>query len=328
MKRILQPIFLRIARSLGISEIQSVLDNLHNDMKNLRDGCDAMSSISERRTIETRDALLVGQAQLAADFHDEIVRLSRKTDSLSATTHGIRTENVIKTGTMQEVDNSQIEDSFYMALEDHFRGSEISITERQETYIPMVMSSISDIHALLDIGCGRGEWLALLKDKGISSWGIDTNSASIEMCTAKGLDVRAGDLRLVLPTLEEGSLGAVTMFQVMEHLTFPVLIDTFRQILRILRPGGVLIAEVPNAKNLRVSAGTFWIDPTHQRPLYPELLLFLAREVGYSGTEGLYLNKLSPDYDLSSLAEGPRAALESVVNAVDTFGDFALIARK
>jgi SAM-dependent methyltransferase len=105
-----------------------------------------------------------------------------------------------------------------------------------------------------------------------------------------------------------------------------VLVDTFRLILRALKPGGVLIAEVPNAKNLRVSAGTFWIDPTHQRPLFPEFLQFLAKELGFSKADGLYVNNLSPVHDLSSLEAPVRHALQSVLDAVDTFGDFALIA--
>jgi O-antigen chain-terminating methyltransferase len=91
-------------------------------------------------------------------------------------------------------------------------------------------------------------------------------------------------------------------------------------------PGGRLIAEVPNAKNLRVSAGTFWIDPTHQRPLFPELLMFLATEVGFSQADGVYANNLAPQHDLSGLPDGATTALRSVVDAVDGPGDFALIA--
>jgi O-antigen chain-terminating methyltransferase len=179
---------------------------------------------------------------------------------------------------------------------------------------------------LLDIGCGRGEWLSVLKDNNISASGVDSNVSCVEDCKSKGLSVVQADLLDALRKTPEHSLGAVTMFQVMEHLPFPVLVETFRLILRALKPGGVLIAEVPNAKNLRVSAGTFWIDPTHQRPLFPEFLQFLAKELGFAKADGLYVNNLSPHHDLSSLEAPVRNALQSVLDAVDTFGDFALIA--
>jgi len=75
-----------------------------------------------------------------------------------------------------------------------------------------------------------------------------------------------------------------------------------------------------------VSAGTFWIDPTHQRPLFPELLIFLASEIGFTKADSHYTNNLSPNHDLSGLPQGATAALQSVIDAIDGPGDFALIA--
>lgn len=347
MKRILRPIFARIARSLGISEIQVILENLSNDIVAVREGCDAMNSVGERRTAETRDALMnqlmktsdavtglqTEMSQQLSEHRDrttnelsaqrrriDMVRASLENNSHSPTTEGNRV-------TSSSSDESRIDDSLYMALEDHFRGSEASIKERQSVYLPYVQEIVTDDAPLLDIGCGRGEWLTLLKENGIAASGIDTNTTCVHDCKSKNLDVSLRDLVDELTQTPEGSLGAVTMFQVMEHLPFLVLIDAFRLIRRALKPGGILIAEVPNAKNLRVSAGTFWIDPTHQKPLYPELLQFLATETGFSSADGLYLNNLSPGYDLSSLSDGARQAVESLVNAIDTFGDFALVAR-
>lgn len=347
MKQILRPIFARIARSLGIAEIQTVVHNLGNDIVAVREGCDAMSSIAERRTIETRDMLLqqlTATSDLVSIMHTDLsqqhanlqqtvnaelssqrrridmVRASAERAQVQATTH--ETQHISR-----QPDLPSIDDSLYMALEDHFRGSEASIKERQTAYLPYVRAVVSRDSPLLDIGCGRGEWLTLLKENGLDARGIDTNTTCVHDCLSKELNVSLRDLVEELEETPEASLGAVTLFQVMEHLPFPVLIDTFRLIRRALKPGGVLIAEVPNAKNLRVSAGTFWIDPTHQKPLYPELLQFLATETGFSSAEGLYMNNLNPGYDLSSLADGARQAVESLVNAVDTYGDFALVAK-
>jgi O-antigen chain-terminating methyltransferase len=148
----------------------------------------------------------------------------------------------------------------------------------------------------------------------------------IAECREEGLDVIHEGLLEYISQRPDASVGAYTLFQVLEHLPFPVLIETLRQMRRTLVPGGRLIAEVPNAKNLRVSAGTFWIDPTHQRPLFPELLIFLASEIGFAQSNGHYTNNLSPNHDLSGLPQGATTALQSVIDAIDGPGDFALIA--
>jgi O-antigen chain-terminating methyltransferase len=343
MKRLLRPLFVRLARSLGISELQQHTSDVSEEIGRLRDGVEAMSSLAERRATELREMLFLHseetRSSVLKQFDERTLEISTKSDAdlnamrrsidLIRSSAGASSGTSVSSAPPQPVvlQNEQvIEDSLYVALEDHFRGAESVIKERQASYLPHITSVVSADAPLLDIGCGRGEWLSVLKDNNISASGVDSNIACVEDCKSKGLAVVQADLLDALRNTPEHSLGAVTMFQVMEHLPFPVLVETFRLILRALKPGGVLIAEVPNAKNLRVSAGTFWIDPTHQRPLFPEFLQFLAKELGFTKADGLYVNNLSPQHDLSSLEEPVRNALQSVLDAVDTFGDFALIA--
>jgi SAM-dependent methyltransferase len=343
MKRLLRPLFKRLARSLGVLELQEQTSNVSEEIVRLRDGVEALSSLAERRATELREMLFLHADETRSSLIEDVNQRASQVEAKSAADVNAmrRSIDLIRSSTSNGGGNSTtssntqavasqnevvIEDSLYVALEDHFRGAESVIKERQASYLPYITSTVSVDAPLLDIGCGRGEWLAVLKDNNISASGIDSNIACIDDCKSKGLSVVQADLLDALRQTPEHSLGAVTMFQVMEHLPFPVLVETFRLILRALKPGGVLIAEVPNAKNLRVSAGTFWIDPTHQRPLFPELLQFLARELGFHSVEGLYVNNLSPDHDLSSLDDGARAALQSVLDAIDTFGDFALVA--
>lgn len=219
-----------------------------------------------------------------------------------------------------------IDDALYVALENHFRGSRDLVAQRQQDYLPHLPSVISEATPLIDLGCGRGEWLKVLKSQGIPAIGVDSNTVCIAECKEENLAVEENDLLSFLSARPNASVGTYTLFQVLEHLPFPVLIEALREMRRTLVPGGRLIAEVPNAKNLRVSAGTFWIDPTHQRPLFPELLMFLATEVGFAQTDGVYTNNLAPQHDLSGLPDGATNALRSVVDAVDGAGDFALIA--
>ena len=219
-----------------------------------------------------------------------------------------------------------IDDALYVSLENHFRGSRDLVAERQATYIPMLPTVISASSPVVDLGCGRGEWLAVLASRGIPALGVDSNAVCIAECRENGNNAELADLVGFLRNRPDASVGAYTLFQVLEHLPFPVLLETMREMRRTLVPGGRVIAEVPNAKNLRVAAGTFWIDPTHQRPLYPEFLLFLAQEVGFSSADSLYLNDDSPRLDLSGLPEGARIAMERVLEAIDTARDFALVA--
>ena len=219
-----------------------------------------------------------------------------------------------------------IDDGLYVALENHFRGSRNVVAERQREYVDLLPGTITTETPLVDLGCGRGEWLLVLRDLNIPALGVDSNTVCAAECRESGLLIEEKDLLDFLETRPDQSVGAFTLFQVLEHLPFPVLVEVLRHIRRTLVPGGLLIAEVPNAKNLRVASGTFWIDPTHQRPLFPELLLFLATEVGFSKTDGRYVNDLSPEHDLAGLPQGALVALKSLLYAVDGPGDFALLA--
>ena len=225
----------------------------------------------------------------------------------------------------QEV--SVVDDAMYVALEDYFRGNPAEIAQRQKQYIPYVATVVDEEHPLLDIGCGRGEWLELLASAGIPARGIDTNRISVDEACERGLQVELGDVLTVLRAAPRESLGAITLFQVMEHLPFPMLVETFRLAVGALRPGGILIAEIPNTETLAVGATTFWIDPTHQRPLFPGILKFLASEVGFSSIDSVYSTPLAAEPELLGIPEPDRSVLLKLFRRIDGPGDFALIAK-
>lgn len=174
-------------------------------------------------------------------------------------------------------------DALYVAFENRFRGSTAEIAARQARYLDM-MRMIAPVAAggtVLDIGCGRGEWLALLKEGNIAARGVDTNVAMAEQARAQGLDVTEGDAIAHLRMLPDGALAAITAFHVVEHLPFRALVALFDEALRVLQPGGAILFETPNPENLVVGACTFNYDPTHMKPLPPDLLRFLAEARGY-----------------------------------------------
>ena len=116
------------------------------------------------------------------------------------------------------------------------------------------------------------------------------------------------------------------MFQVLEHLPFDVVVNVLREARLVLIPGGVFIGEVPNSETLRVGASTFWIDPTHQRPLFPAVLAFLASSVGFAGVTGKYSSPLAPTPDLIGLPDTATKTILDLHHAINGPGDFALIA--
>jgi len=219
-----------------------------------------------------------------------------------------------------------IDDALYISLEDHFRGDKATVHQRQMEYLPYISHIVSDQFPLVDLGCGRGEWLQVLKENDISARGIDSNTACVAECTENGLSASLGELLDTLTQLPDASCGSITMFQVLEHLPFDVVVNVLRESRRVLIPGGVFIGEVPNSETLRVGASTFWIDPTHQRPLFPAVLAFLASSVGFTGVTGKYSSPLAPTPDLTGLPDSATKTILDLHHAINGPGDFALIA--
>ena len=235
------------------------------------------------------------------------------------------TSIVTTTSALPQVPNI-IDDALYISLEDHFRGDKATVQQRQMEYLPYISGIVSDQFPLIDLGCGRGEWLQVLKDNHIAARGIDSNTACVAECTENGLAASLGELRDTLSQLPDASCGSITMFQVLEHLPFDVVVNVLREARRVLIPGGVFIGEVPNSETLRVGASTFWIDPTHQRPLFPAVLAFLASSVGFAGVTGKYSSPLAPTPDLTGLPDVATKTILDLHHAINGPGDFALIA--
>ncbi|MBE9166038.1 methyltransferase domain-containing protein [Pleurocapsales cyanobacterium LEGE 06147] len=183
-------------------------------------------------------------------------------------------------------------DAFYAAFEDEFRGSREDILNRLKVYLPLIeQAEIGKPESpILDVGCGRGEWLELLKESGYTAKGIDNNRVMLERCSTKKLDVLEADVIAYLQSLADASLGAVTGFHIIEHLQFPVLIKLIEEVFRVLQPGGMAIFETPNPKNLVVGACNFYSDLTHNNPIFPETIQFCLKYQGLLDVQLLYLN--------------------------------------
>jgi SAM-dependent methyltransferase len=169
--------------------------------------------------------------------------------------------------------------SFHECFAAAFRGPEDRVRERQRAYLQVLKG-----HApVLDVGCGRGELLDLLRERGVEGAGVDSDPGMVARCHAKGhRDVVLADANEHLEQLAQGGLGAVFSAQFVEHLP-PHELMRFLELSRSrLRPGGLLVAETVNP-HAPHALKTFWVDPTHRHPIFPEALLVLCRMAGFAG---------------------------------------------
>ena len=176
---------------------------------------------------------------------------------------------------------------FYRALEARFRGSPSKIAELMSEHLPEVLSvaPLAKGLPLLDLGCGRGEWLAILRERGIAALGVDLNAANVQAGRDQGLEMRYQDALSALEETPDASLGMITAFHLVEHLEHDQLRYLLHQAYRALAPSGRLLLETPNPNNLIVAGCNFYIDPTHTRPLPPDLLAFLTEFAGFEAVE-------------------------------------------
>jgi SAM-dependent methyltransferase len=181
-------------------------------------------------------------------------------------------------------------DPLYASFEDQFRGDREEVKSRLRVYLPILKNAAVTADAL-DIGCGRGEWLELLKSDGVQGRGVDHNRVFIDQCRQIGLDVVEADALAYLRSLPEKSLSVITSFHLVEHLAFEELIRLLDEMVRTLRSGGVLILETPNPENFMVGSHNFYADPTHRNPIPAPTLKFLLESRGLGRIE---IMKLRP----------------------------------
>ncbi|MBD1926666.1 methyltransferase domain-containing protein [Trichocoleus sp. FACHB-90] len=226
------------------------------------------------------------------------------------------------------VDQEQhLPDAFYVAFEDQFRGSREEILNRLKVYLPLIEEvKVGTLdNPILDVGCGRGEWLELLHKSGYAARGIDINRVMLEQCRARGLEVIEADVIDYLQSLPDAIYGAVTGFHIIEHLPFNLLMKLVDETLRVLTPGGMVIFETPNPRNILVGSGDFYRDPTHRHPIHPDTINFVAHLQGFIRSDVYVFEKQDGKQKLSSLSQ---KRFEELNDYISVSRDFALIAYK
>jgi O-antigen chain-terminating methyltransferase len=199
----------------------------------------------------------------------------------------------------------------WLRFAESFRGPEEDIRDRQRHYVLRFGGSAP----VLDVGCGRGEFLEAARDSGLAATGIDLSDECVALCRAKGLHAEKADLFAYLDALADQSLGGIYCAQVVEHMDPHRLPGLIMLMAKKLRSGALAIIETPNPECLAIFATHFYIDPTHTRPVPPRLLGFYMEEAGFGGLE---VERLSPAVNsMPSLAELPKSVREQFFGGLD-----------
>jgi len=300
----------------ALKAFDSTLRALEEQAKSVRQLRDAVATAMSRTQVLNQ--------RLAALRLQELARLDRETARLRAQqtaqeerlTLAIQALNELPetAGALpaQRLRQEELHDmdGLYAALEDEFRGSRQTIKERLSVYLPKLTDAGigSESMPILDVGCGRGEWLELLREHQLQGTGIDLNRVVLAMCRERGLPVLEAEAIEYLRSLPEESLGAVTGFHVMEHLALPQLLALLDAARRALKPGGVAIFETPNPNNVFVSSRYFYLDPTHRHPIPPLLGRFLAEARGFERVEIVELHPWPEEHHVDTAIGGDIAA--------------------
>jgi SAM-dependent methyltransferase len=279
-----------------------------------------------KRDIETvqRDVRVADEA-LAEELRKirELIPIAAKrNDSLiAALDQKIETVAVrVRDVTNPVITSSSVASDFlYRRLEDSLRGSVdvVDYVARAREHQPVI-----------DVGCGRGEFLLACRSGGIEARGFDTNERSVADLVGRGIDAVVAGVPGCFANVADASIGTIVAMHVVEHLPVDALFALFAQSSRVLRLGGILIIETPNAESLAVSASEFWRDPTHLAPRHPAALTLLGREYGFAIDEIRAIHPFPESNRFVATSEDVRGLVDALNERVFGGQDLRLILRR
>ena len=310
------------ARDASLRQLIGSVDSLTSSLQAKAVELEVMLTQSLAR--ESALELQIGELQArASELADRAVNLEEQWNS--ETEH--RSAEVAEAA----VAAKQIE-SLYSAFEDAFRGSRESVMIKVEPYVAWMREcGAGSVNSpILDVGCGRGEWLELVREQGWIGRGIDLNSEFVDRCRSIGLDVVQAEAIQYLRGIPDGAIGAITSMHLAEHLAFADLLALIDESLRVLRPGGTLVLETPNPENLLVGAHWFYLDFTHRNPLPPLSLRWLVEQRGFADAriERISYGRSLQVPELVPAGSASAAEINYLLDQVSVPVDYAIVARK
>lgn len=299
------------------------------------------------------DALAAQQAMLAAQMQDleplsvnvrnnnaQLAALQSETELLKVKLAGLQrmqaaapapaAEAARTAPAVSEAARSDYDTIDYFDFENHFRGSMEAVREAQRVYLPYFQGK----KQVLDIGCGRGEFLDLMRENGIPARGVDVYAPYVDYCTMRGLDAVCGD---GIAHLQNDAAPADGIFvgQVVEHLRTEQIVALCHAAYETLPEGGCIVIETPNPTSLAIYTNAFYIDPSHVKPVHPLTMQYFLKKAGFSRIELLYTEGSRPPGHIPPLqlpdeenAEAFNEAMHALSELLYGSQDYAVIAIK
>lgn len=298
----------------GLSErIDAATSELGRELERERERAD-----ETRLTVE-------GLGRSSAEMEERLLRVERRSRRGPPPAPPATPDSSPPAGTLEAPD--------YFAFEARMRGSRNVVRERQSDYL----DEFREAAPVLDVGCGRGEFLELLREAGVEARGIDLDEDMVEHCREEGLEVERAEALAYLEGLEDGSLGGIFSAHLVEHLSPAALVRLLELAVAKLRRGGIFVAETPNPLSL-LALANFSADLSHERPIHPATLEFLVRQAGFREAELRFLGPVPERERLRPVPLPAEQAFEDTREALDAnvarlndvvFGpqDYAVVAR-
>lgn len=309
----------------------ALVDHLNRNVASQRESVDAIGKLihavgRELRALERFESLLVQYLQtitVYVDSKDRSLGGSELRERLALTEQRLLAlKRDVESGALRGSApapaaagtpfGGSVDSVTYVEFEDRFRGSQDEIRTRVEDYVP-ILAGGSDV---VDIGCGRGELLALLRERGISARGVDVNAAMVELCRSRGFDVEQGDALSYLQRQEDASIGGLTAIQVVEHFAPNYLVGFLETAFHKMRPGAPLLLETINPACWMAFFETYLRDLTHRQPLHPDTLKHLVQASGFSEVDVQFRAPVSEADRLDRVETGDGGAVSRSIAEV------------
>lgn len=305
------------------------LDHKLSDVHRRLSDIDQKLSILENNASQTTRRL----DELEERSQSQSTAVAENQDAVAARISSLETDLLqIEQRRLAQNTSDQSLDALYVAFEEQFRGPRDLIRRRVLPYIAVLQDAQvgTPQTPVVDIGCGRGDWLDVLREHNLVASGIDSNHIFVELCRGRGLTVEKGDALQMLRQLPDGSVGAVTGLHIAEHLPFETLVSLIDECRRVICMGGVLILETPNPENPQVATLFFYMDPTHRNPLPPDALRWLIEARGF---QRVRIERLTTARDMGPppLLDAATPGAESVnvlLGQLHAALDYAIVARR
>lgn len=243
------------------------------------------------KKLNEKDSTTENLSNQLSDLKHRILALDLKNANLDEVTNEVSSIKLL-------ADDHTL-DKYYIDFENKFRGPEHTIENRLKVYIPYFTKSKVNFSKtpVLDIGCGRGELLKVLKDNSVNAIGIDLNKSMVDRAKENGFKAEQAEALSFLMRQKSNTFGAITGFHIAEHIPFSLLIRLFEECQRVLTKDGFIIFETPNPENIHVGSFSFYFDPSHLHPIPPEVMSFTVENRGFKKAEILRLHPKNGHYE-------------------------------